>query len=75
MNIALRRQRVGAHKQLKYNPHVNDGEYNTLDIVLTYSSEMKYTEYRCGEFLIYEEVTKIAPQKNRPRPIVLVGKY
>ena len=24
---------------------------------------------------MYEEVTKIAPQKNRPRPIVLVGKH
>lgn len=52
--FTLRRQRVGAHKQLKYNPHVNE-------------------EYSCGEFLMYEEVTKIAPQKNRPRPIVLVG--
>ena len=29
MNVALRRQRVGAHKQLKYNPHINEGEHDT----------------------------------------------
>ena len=33
------------------------------------------TDYNCGEILTYEEVVKIAPQKNRPRPVVLVGKY
>ena len=30
-------------------------------------------DYNCGEILSYEEVVKIAPQKNRPRPVVLVG--
>lgn len=27
MYVAIRRKRVGAHKQLKYNPHVNEGEH------------------------------------------------